>query len=207
MVAPPAGPATAGDPAAGSGRILEIGRARPYRRDSMSADRPDRLHHHAFVVRDQEATRRFYEEIVGLPLVATWCEREEFGDYCHTFYELGDGGCLAFFQFADPALTAEHAPAKPPSVFDHVALRATQEVAGAVVARAERAGVATLWIDHGYCRSLYLRDPDGLVIELTVDAPRALAEAPSRRASARADLARWLAGDHTPNNELRREHA
>jgi catechol-2,3-dioxygenase len=88
-------------------------------------------------------------------------------------------------------------------VFDHVALRATQEVADGVQSRAERAGLASLWIDHGYCRSLYLRDPDGLVIELTVDAPRALAEAPSRRATAHADLARWLGGDHTPNNELR----
>ena len=42
----------------------------------MSAERPLRLHHHAFVVKDQEATRRFYEEVVGLPLVATWCEEE-----------------------------------------------------------------------------------------------------------------------------------
>jgi catechol 2,3-dioxygenase-like lactoylglutathione lyase family enzyme len=51
-----------------------------------------RLHHHAFVVRDQEATRRFYEDVVGLPLVTTWCEEEDFGDgptaYCHTFYQL-----------------------------------------------------------------------------------------------------------------------
>jgi catechol 2,3-dioxygenase-like lactoylglutathione lyase family enzyme len=174
-----------------------------------AAARPDRLHHHAFVVRDQEATRRFYEDVVGLPLVATWCEREDFGEgpraYCHTFFELADGGCLAFFQFADAAMTEQHAPAKPPSVFDHVALNATQALADAVQQRAEREGVASLWIDHGYCRSLYLRDPDGLVIELTVDAPRALAEAPAHRASARAHLARWLAGDHTPNNELRPE--
>ena len=42
--------------------------------------RPDRLHHHAFVVTDQETTRRFYEDVVGLPLVATWCEQEDFGD-------------------------------------------------------------------------------------------------------------------------------
>jgi glyoxylase I family protein len=32
---------------------------------------PARLHHHAFVTTDQEATRRFYEDVVGLPLVAT----------------------------------------------------------------------------------------------------------------------------------------
>lgn len=50
--------------------------------------RPSRLHHHAFVSRDQEATRRFYEEVVGLPLIATWCEENELGAYCHAFYGL-----------------------------------------------------------------------------------------------------------------------
>ena len=68
---------------------------------------PARLHHNAFVTEDQEATRAFYEDLIGLPLVATWTEVEElFGEertYCHTFYGLGDGSALAFFQFADPA--------------------------------------------------------------------------------------------------------
>ena len=125
------------------------------------------------------------------------------GAYCHTFYELGDGGCLAFFQFADRALTESHAKQASPSPFDHVALAATAELQEQVTKRAEAAGLATLHIDHGYCRSLYLRDPDGLVVELTLDDPRARAEAAERRASAHADLARWLAGDHTPNNALR----
>jgi catechol 2,3-dioxygenase-like lactoylglutathione lyase family enzyme len=165
--------------------------------------RPGRLHHHAFVCRDQEATRRFYEEIVGLPLAATWCEEDEHGAYCHTFFELADGSCLAFFQFADPGTTEEQAGMASLSVFDHVALTATAELHAEVMRRAEAAGIGTLVVDHGYCRSLYLRDPDGLIVELTVDDPRAIAETPRRRASARADLARWLAGDHTPNNQLR----
>ena len=33
-----------------------------------------RLHHNAHVTTDMEATRKFYEEIIGFPLVATWCE-------------------------------------------------------------------------------------------------------------------------------------
>ena len=36
-----------------------------------------RLHHNAYVTRDQEATRRFYEDLIGLPLIATWCEADE----------------------------------------------------------------------------------------------------------------------------------
>ena len=31
---------------------------------------PERLHHHAYVVRDQEANRRFLEDLLGIPLVA-----------------------------------------------------------------------------------------------------------------------------------------
>ena len=167
-----------------------------------------RLHHHAFVVRDQEATRRFYEEVIGLPLVATWCEEEDFGDgstaYCHTFYALADGSCLAFFQFADPRHAERFALAAAPSVFDHVALLVAPALQEAVRARAQAAGVPQRRIDHGYCRSLYLSDPDGLLIELTVDDARALASAPARRASAHAELARWLAGDRRSNNGYRR---
>ena len=35
-----------------------------------------RLHHHAFVVVDEEATRAFHEDLQGFPLVATWREVE-----------------------------------------------------------------------------------------------------------------------------------
>src|SRR5438445_10969086 len=34
-----------------------------------------RLHHNAYVVRDQRVTRHFYEDLIGLPLVACWTER------------------------------------------------------------------------------------------------------------------------------------
>ncbi|HEY5898340.1 MAG TPA: VOC family protein, partial [Burkholderiales bacterium] len=68
---------------------------------------PLRLHHQAFAVQDQEKTRQFMEDVLGIPLVATWCEkvfRPEVGrevEYCHTFYELADGGAIAYFQYAD----------------------------------------------------------------------------------------------------------
>ena len=167
-----------------------------------------RLHHHAFVVRDQEVTRRFYEEVVGLPLVATWCEEEDFGggptSYCHTFYALADGSALAFFQFADAADYERHRRAGPTSPFHHVALAASAATQEAVQMRAERANLAASLIDHGYCRSLYLMDPDGLLLELTVDDAAALADASTHRERAHAELARWRAGDHRPNNVYRR---
>jgi glyoxylase I family protein len=36
---------------------------------------PLRLHHNAYVVKDHEANRRFLEDLLGIPLIATWCEK------------------------------------------------------------------------------------------------------------------------------------
>ena len=33
---------------------------------------PQRLHHNARVVKDHEKTRQFYQDVVGMPLLATW---------------------------------------------------------------------------------------------------------------------------------------
>jgi len=168
---------------------------------------PSRLHHNAFLTKDQEATRAFYEDLIGLPLVATWSEADElFGAervYCHTFYGLEDGGALAFFQFADDEDAAQFGPQFRPSPFIHIALKASQETQDAVKARLDEAGWDHFTLDHGYCVSLYATDPDGLIIELTVDAADVEAINATRRASAHADLDRWLAGDHSSNNTYR----
>ena len=81
---------------------------------ATKASLPSRLHHTAYVSRDLEATRKFYEDVIGLPLLATWCEKDMlFGaerTYCHLFFGLADGGALAFFQFADPADQEQFGP-------------------------------------------------------------------------------------------------
>lgn len=166
-------------------------------------ERPSRMHHHAYVSRDLEATRRFYEDVIGLPLVATWCENEFDQNYCHAFFELEDGSALAFFQFEEPEVTERHAALASTSPFDHIALAATDALQAEVADRAKRAGLETAVIDHGYCRSLYVRDPDGLTVELAVDHPDAVAAAPELRSRAHQELARWLAGDRTDNNAFR----
>jgi hypothetical protein len=60
-------------------------------------------------------------------------------------------------------------------------------------------------LEHGYCTSLYVSDPDGMIVEFAVDAPAAADGAAARRANAHAELARWLAGDHHSNNTFRPE--
>lgn len=173
---------------------------------SSSSTLPQGLHHHAWVVRDQERTRQFYEDVLGWPLVATWCEIEDLRGrqrtYCHTFFGLADGSALAFFQFADPVDHDELLSHRSGSL-GHVALRTDAAGQQDAADRLAAAGIACRVVDHGYCRSLYVVDPDGLTVELTVDAADVATINAARRADAHEALHRWLSGDHTPNNDLR----
>ena len=76
---------------------------------------PSRLHHTAYTTKNMEETRTFYEDVIGLPLVATWSESDKlFGRMrasCHCFFGLADGGALAFFQFADKGDEKRFSPA------------------------------------------------------------------------------------------------
>jgi glyoxylase I family protein len=177
---------------------------------SQSQQLPIRLHHNAYVTRDQEKTRRFYEDVIGMPLVATWCESDElFGKvrtYCHTFFQMADGGSLAFFQFADPADQAEFGPQMPASPFHHIALSVDAPTQSQIEQRIAAAGIKppdTYVLEHGYCRSVYVADPNGLILEFTLDHPKVEEIGRTRRADAHRELKRWLAGDHTSNNTYR----
>lgn len=177
---------------------------------SATAKLPSRLHHTAYVTKDLEATRKFYEDIIGLPLVATWCEVDElFGAervYCHLFFGLADGSALAFFSFANPGDQELFGPKMPESPFHHIALNVDAETQAGIEQRAAAAGLTEpnfYVLEHGYCRSIYLKDPNGMTVEFTLDHPKADEIAKVRRATAHAELKRWLGGDHTSNNTYR----
>jgi catechol 2,3-dioxygenase-like lactoylglutathione lyase family enzyme len=176
----------------------------------MAAHLPTRLHHNAYVTTDMEATRHFYEDLIGMPLVATWCESDElFGKertYCHCFFALADGSALAFFQFANPGDQALFGPQMPASPFHHIAVNVDAQTQALVEGRFKKAGLKEpgfYVLEHGYCRSIYATDPNGMIIELTVDNPEAAAGSDQRRVTAHSDLKRWLAGDHRSNNAFR----
>jgi glyoxylase I family protein len=177
---------------------------------AASAKLPSRLHHTAYVSKNLEATRHFYEDLIGLPLLATWCESDMlFGKertYAHCFFGLADGSALAFFQFANPDDQAQFGPKMPESPFHHVALNVTAEVQEAIEKRIRAAGYQEpqmYVLEHGYCRSLYVSDPDGMICEFTVDHPDAEKINAKRLSDAHSELKRWLGGDRTSNNMFR----
>lgn len=167
-----------------------------------------RLHHNAHVTTDMAAVREFYEDVIGFPLVATWCEQTMlFGKertYMHCFFDIGDGECLAFFQFADEEDNKEFGPELELSPFRHLAMKVDQETQDGIRDRIAAAGIKepdTYILDHGYCYSLYVFDPAKLLIEFTVDHEDVDKINADQKSKAHSELKRWLAGDHTPNNE------
>jgi catechol 2,3-dioxygenase-like lactoylglutathione lyase family enzyme len=184
------------------------------KKKSGAGSLPGRLHHTAYVTKDMEATRKFYEDVIGLPLMATFCEEDElFGavrTYMHTFFGLADGSALAFFQFANPADQEEFGPQMPFSPFHHIALHVEKSAQDEIEARIKAAGYTEpghFVLEHGYCRSVYVTDPNGMIVEFCCDDEAAMKDAPARQAKAHAELKRWLGGDHRINNTYRGDHA
>ena len=126
------------------------------------------LHHSAYRCRDSEETRKFYQDFLGLPLVNAFQIHEtktgRASHTLHSFYGMDDGSCLAFFEAPDMPFEfkAQHD-------FDlHIALEVTQEDLHTMFAKGQAAGMAPRGIsDHQFIDSIYFRDPNGYVIELT----------------------------------------
>lgn len=126
------------------------------------------LHHNAYRCRDSEETRQFYEDFLGLPLAGTlWLDTTKSGrktDTLHTFYRLDDGSYLAFFEAPDMPFEF-----KDQHDFDlHIALEVDRAVLEPMMEKGKTAGIETRGIsDHEFIDSIYFRDPNGYVIELT----------------------------------------
>ena len=153
------------------------------------------LHHYAYRCRDAEETRRFYEDILGLPLVHIIRAEDvpSTGEHCpyvHLFFEMRDGSCIAFFDLGDDEV-AEPSP-NTPQWCNHIALR-VDSLADLEQARRrlEDAGVAVLGpTDHKFVKSIYFFDPNGVRLELTTVVGTAQYMDAKRR-SARAECDAW----------------
>ena len=152
------------------------------------------LHHNAYRCRDSEETRRFYEDFLGLQLAEafeihlTKTGRET--RVLHTFYRLGDGSFLAFFEAPDQPFEF-----KTQHDFDlHIALEVGEDELNAMWAKGKAHGIETRGIaDHGFIDSIYFRDPNGYVIELTSKKPGHDAAMNPALNDARRKLEAWQA--------------
>jgi catechol 2,3-dioxygenase-like lactoylglutathione lyase family enzyme len=134
------------------------------------------LHHIALACKDAKETHHFYNDLLGFPLVYAEIDgNTDHGWMKHLFFDLGDGSCLAFFDLhgvgePEDYQTAISTGLGLPQWVNHVAIRSDAERVRQVKARLKEAGVKVeMELDHGWCRSTYLTDPNGILVELTVD--------------------------------------
>ena len=158
-----------------------------------------KLHHSAYRCRDSEETRAFYEDFLGLPLVGTLRIGETKSgrktSTLHTFYQLGDGSYLAFFEAPDMPFDF-----KPQHDFDlHIALEVGAEALQPMLAKGRAHGIECRGpSDHGMIDSIYFRDPNGYVIELCAKRADHDARMDPATNEAREALQRWTAEKAKP---------
>ena len=127
-----------------------------------------KLHHAAYRCENSEETRKFYEDFLGLPLVHAFEINEtktgRKTSVLHTFYRMDDDSYLAFFEAPDQPFNFinQHD-------FDlHIALEVTASVLIEMFEKGKKNNIETRGIsDHGFISSIYFRDPNGYVVELT----------------------------------------
>ncbi len=172
------------------------------------------VNHLALVCRDMAETCDFYTRILGMPLVKT-VALPDGGQ--HFFFDCGGGNLLAFFWWenapaAAPGIASvEDFPRKPMSAvgsMNHVAFTVDEDELAPAIARLEAAGVPVLPVvvnhddsaagvardmhDGVFVRSVYFRDPNGIMLEFAaltraLDRPEDVRHAP---ASAKRDDAK-----------------
>jgi hypothetical protein len=132
---------------------------------ASKAKLPNRLHHNAYVSRDLEATRRFYEDVIGLPLLATWCEKTCCSGPSARTATASSASATAerWRSSSSPTRRTQSSSARrcrfpvPP----HCPARG-QGDAGGHRKRLKDAGYQepqSFVLEHGYCRSVYATDP------------------------------------------------
>ena len=125
------------------------------------------INHLALVTSDMDATVRFYHGVLGARLVATIGTPS----FRHYFFEVGVQNTIAFFEYAGADLRRFAKPAGVPDEraiqFDHLSLNLPDEHAlESLRARLKEAGCeVTDVVDHGFMRSIYFTDPNGIALE------------------------------------------
>jgi catechol 2,3-dioxygenase-like lactoylglutathione lyase family enzyme len=138
----------------------------------MTAADPERpiwrgINHLALVTNDMDATVRFWHGVLGARLVAHLGNEH----FRHYFFELGNEQTVAFFEYQGKPVERFQVPAGVPdrrkAQFDHLSFNLPDEHAlEELQARLKANGSeVTDVVDHGFIRSIYFNDPNGIALE------------------------------------------
>ena len=132
------------------------------------------LHHIGLATHDMEATLEFYEDVLGFP--AAVCEMIETpggGSIRHAFFDVGGGEMVAFMELNDVEDVSKDFDAginrglgTGSGVYHFAFEVASPDHLKQKHAELEAKGVKVRGIvDHGWCQSIYFRDPNFLQLE------------------------------------------
>ena len=175
--------------------------------------RTNGINHLALVCRDMEETVRFYTQVLDMPLIKT-VQLPDGGQ--HFFFDCGGGSSLAFFWWADAPAAApgiasvEDFPRKPKSAIgsmNHVAFTIDEDQLQIYCDNLQKAGVPCLPVvvnhddsdagvsaemhDGVFVRSVYFRDPNGIMLEFAsftraLGGPQDVRHTPKKAATTKA---------------------
>lgn len=123
------------------------------------------IHHAALICSDVERTIRFYQGLLGFPLVEL-VENRDYQGSSHLFFDVGNSTLLGFFDF--PELGLEPGIEAIGGV-QHIAISVAPEQWNEIRARLDAEGIPYAGPDIGIPESMYLRDPDGIGLEMLSD--------------------------------------
>lgn len=120
------------------------------------------IHHAAFICSDVDATIAFYQDLLGFPVVEIFENRDYVGS-AHIFFDIGNGNLLAFFDFPG----YEHPEFQETlGGVQHIAISMGPKEFEALRGRLDEREIPYRGPDLGVRNSVYVRDPDGLQVEL-----------------------------------------
>jgi catechol 2,3-dioxygenase-like lactoylglutathione lyase family enzyme len=125
------------------------------------------INHLALVTNDMDSTVRFWHGVLGARLVAHLGNAH----FRHYFFEFGPEQTVAFFEYRDVTVEPFKLPAGVPdkrkAQFDHLSFnlpdeRALEELQSRLKSHGSE---VTDVVDHGFVRSIYFNDPNGIALE------------------------------------------
>ena len=123
------------------------------------------IHHAALICSDVEQTIRFYQDLLGFPLVEL-VENRDYPGSSHFFFDLGNQTLLGFFDF--PGLGLQPGVESIGGV-QHIAISTPRDRWEETRKRLDAAAVPYDGPQRGIQESMYLKDPDGIQIEILSD--------------------------------------
>lgn len=168
----------------------------PEAQDSASERPPiHSFHHPAIKCFDAEETRQFYEDVLGLPLNAAVVIDDDGrgGDYyfMHVFFRMADGDFIAFFD-KDCEIKPDIFKGYTENDF-RLGLRVdSEDELDEIAQRLSDADVSyTGPVDVGFGKSIFLKDPNHVHIEISAPAPDHEELIAKEKARAKDVLADW----------------